>query len=73
MTYSRSFQEIEMADLLLIDGGKWSWKGFVKSIVGGATGGAVGGAVAGGGAGALPGAGVGAVGGALTYLVTGWW
>ncbi|MDL4838914.1 Blp family class II bacteriocin [Aquibacillus rhizosphaerae] len=77
---SPQFQTLSATELLLIDGGAWSWADFGKSTAGGAVGGAAGGAVTGsfaGGVGALPGAGIGALagaaGGAATYLAVGWW
>lgn len=80
MVLNNGFCEMTMDEMLLIDGGAWSWKEFGKSVVGGAVGGAAGGAVTGamaGGVGALPGAGVGAAGGAVSgavaYLICGWW
>lgn len=76
MTQNNAFYEVSLEEMFFIDGGKWKWKSFGKSILGGAVGGAVTGACA-GGVGALPGAGIGAVGGAVTgaatYLVCGWW
>lgn len=80
MIQNNAFYEVSLEEMFFIDGGKWKWKSFGKSILGGAVGGAAGGAVTGacaGGVGALPGAGIGAVGGAVTgaatYLVCGWW
>lgn len=80
MTMNANFSQLSFDEMMLIDGGAWSWKEFGKSVLGSTVGGAAGGAVVGamaGGVGAGPGALTGAVGGAITgavtYLVCGWW
>ena len=76
-----NFQEISLEEMMLIDGGKWSWKEFAQSTVAGAVGGGISGAaggtitlpvvgtVAGGAGGAI----LGGLGGAAAYAVCGWW
>ena len=44
MTQNNAFYEVSLEEMFFIDGGKWKWKSFGKSILGGAVGGAVGGA-----------------------------
>jgi hypothetical protein len=76
-----NFQELTMDELMYIDGGEWSWKGFAQSTVAGAVGGAIAGAaggtitlpVVGTVSGAVGGGILGAAGGAAAYLVCGWW
>jgi hypothetical protein len=75
------FQDVSIEELMLIDGGDWSWKGFAQSTAGGAIGGSIAGAV--GGTMTLPvvgtvagyagGAILGGIGGAAAYAACGWW
>lgn len=44
MTQNNAFYEVSLEEMFFIDGGKWKWKSFGKSILGGAVGGAVTGA-----------------------------
>ena len=78
---NNGFCEMSFEEMLLIDGGAWSWKEFWhttgSSAVGGAIGGSLGGSVTVPVVGSVPGAvagGVlGAVGGAVGYALFGWW
>ena len=40
MTQNNAFYEVSLEEMFFIDGGKWKWKSFGKSILGGAVGGA---------------------------------
>lgn len=80
-----NFNDITEKELEYILGGKWRWKGFGQSTIGGAAGGGATGAYYGalGGTATVPGIGTvagafgcgaaGAIGGAAGYLVSGWW
>jgi hypothetical protein len=75
------FGDLSTDDLIEIDGGSWSWKGFGQWVVAGAAGGAAGGALGGSVAvpviGSVPGwvagGALGAIAGAGAYAVAGWW
>ena len=75
------FCELSLSEMMICEGGAWSWKAFAQSTGSGAVGGAIGGCL--GGAvtvpviGSVPGAVVGGVlgaaGGAASYALFGWW
>ncbi|TCW36053.1 lactobin A/cerein 7B family class IIb bacteriocin [Thermohydrogenium kirishiense] len=75
------FMELTEEDLMMIDGGAWSWKEFGRTTLAGAVGGGITGAfggsmtlpVIGTVSGAVGGAIVGGLGGAAVYITTGWW
>lgn len=81
MVMANGFCELNANEMLLIDGGDWSWGEFWKATgegaVGGAIGGSLGGSVTVPVVGSVPGAAaggvLGAIGGAVTYALFGWW
>lgn len=76
-----AFDSLTMDEMMAVDGGKWSWKGFAQYTITTAVGGCACGyaagtvtlPVVGTVTGAVGGAILGGIGGAAAYLACGWW